>query len=307
VTPTGTLRATVVVVGYNGETFLGPCLESLAQQDVAASEYELLFIDNGSTDASVAVVETFRDRFSHLRVVRNGRNLGFPAAVNEAAELANGPILVLLNQDAVVERTWLRELLAPFGGDGTVAAAGSRVVNGAGPDLYAAALEILYGGICIVHEGNRRTDAVSGCAMAVRLDVFRRIGGFAGDLFMYGEDLDLGLRLNKAGYRLAYAGKAVAHHHAIRRSRASTRTYMFYATRNRTLVCLRNYRWKRVYLIADMFVLFPLTATTELLRSQTKKKALGWLLEARIDSLRVGLELLRSSAITPSGRQPTPR
>ena len=129
--------------------------------------------------------------------------------------------------------------------------------------------------------------------MAVRLDAFRQVGSFEGDLFMYGEDLDLAHRLRRGGYRIAYAAASVAHHDAVRRSRASTRTYMFYTARNRTLVCVRNYRRKRVYLVVDVFVLFPLTSLTEVLRSRRRKAAITWLLEARADSLRRAFALIR--------------
>lgn len=297
------LRASIVIVGYNGERFLGNCLDSLGKAGVPPAEYELLVIDNNSDDRTASIAEGYRGQFPHLRVVRNDRNLGFPAAVNQAATFAKSPILVLLNQDTVVEPGWLSELLPPFEVDSKIAAVGSRVVNGSGPGLYAAALEVLYGGICVVHEGDRRTDAVSGCAMAVRLDAFRRVGGFDASLFMYGEDLDLGHRLRRAGYRIAYAGSSVAHHAAIRSVRASTRTYVFYMARNRTLVCLQNYRWKRLYLLVDIFAFFPLTALTEFVRSRAKRQALGWLLDARIASLRAGLELLRSSQ-TSAARSP---
>lgn len=289
-------RACVVVVGYNGEKFLRRCLDSLARTDIPSQEYEVLFIDNASTDGTVAVAEGFRGRFPRFRIVRNDRNVGFAAAVNQAAALADAPILVLLNQDTVVEQPWLRELLTPLERDPSIAAVGSRVMNGDGPGVYAAALEVLYGGVCVVHEGDRRTDAVSGCAMAVRLDAFRRVDGFDGDLFMYGEDLDLGYRLRSAGYRIAYAPRSVAHHAAVRRTRASSRTYMFYMARNRTLVCIRNYRWKRVYLLVDVFALFPLASLAELLRSRRRKAALGWLLEARMDSLRLAFRVIRRSA-----------
>lgn len=288
-------EATVVIVGYNGAEFLGPCLESLLAMDIPASRYEVVYVDNASSDESVAVVERFRPSFPNLRIVRNDHNTGFPAAVNQGAALSRAQTLVLLNQDTVVERGWLHELLRPFENNPEIAAVGSRVVNGNGPRLYAAALEVLYGGVCVVHEGDRRTDAVSGCAMAVRVDVLRRMGGFAADLFMYGEDLDLGHRLRAAGYRLAYAPRSVAHHRAVRASRASTRTYMFYSARNRVLVCVRNYRRKRTYLVADIFVLFPLTALTEIARSRRRGDAIGWLLEARIDSLRGALAWIRSS------------
>ena len=290
------LRASVVIVGYNGEKFLGACLDSLARTDVPSTDYELLIIDNASADRTVALAERFRGRFPHFRILRNERNRGFPAAINQSAGLAESPILVLLNQDTTVERSWLSELLAPLERDSSIAAVGSRVINGRGPGLYAAALEVLYGGICVVHEGDRRTDAVSGCAMAVRVSPFRRVGGFDASLFMYGEDLDLGHRLRAAGFRIAYAKTSVAYHEAVRRERASTRVYMFYTARNRTLVCVRNYRRKRLYLLADLFVLFPLTALTELLRSRRRGHAIRWLVEARMDSLRRSLEVLREPA-----------
>lgn len=288
------LRASVVLVGYNSAAFLGRCLDSLRSQDIPSSAFEILFVDNASGDRTADLVEGYRGHFPHLTVLRNAQNLGFAAAVNQAADRAAGPVLVLLNPDTVVEPSWLQELLRPFEEDPAVALAGSRVVNGDGPRLYAAALEVLYGGVCVVHEGDRRTDAVSGCALAVRTDVLRKLGGLAAELFMYGEDLDLGHRIRAAGYRIAYVPSSVAHHSAVRRDRASTRTYMFYTARNRTLVCVRNYRRKRLYLLLDLFVLFPLTSLAEFLRSRAKGKALGWLFEARVESLRESRRILRA-------------
>src|SRR5436305_11519684 len=113
--------------------------------------------------------------------------------------------------------------------------------------------------------------------MAVRLDRVKRGGGFGAARFMYGEDLDLGDRLRAAGFRIGYSKESVAHHEAVRRQRASTRVYMFYTARNRTLVCVRNYRCKRLYLVADVLALFPLTATAEWLRSDRRRLALRWL------------------------------
>ena len=289
------LRASVVLVGYNSTEFLGRCLDSLRSQDLPPSAFEVLFVDNASGDRTVDVVEGYRGRFPHLTLLRNERNLGFAAELNQAADIARAPVLVLLNPDTVAEPSWLRELLAAFERDPAVAVAGSRVVNGDGPGLYAAALEILYGGVCVIHEGDRRTDAVSGCALAVRTEVLRKLGGFAGELFMYGEDLDLGHRVRAAGHRIAYAPSSVAHHSAVRRDRASTRTYMFYMARNRTLVCVRNYHRKRLYLLLDVFVLFPLTSIAEWMRSRAKAEALGWLFEARVDSFRESLRLLRAA------------
>ena len=298
------LRASIAIVTYNGEDFVGPCLDSLGSGDIPPNEFEVIIIDNASVDETLAVVHAARTKFPHLRVERNDSNLGFAMAANQAADLAGAPILIFLNQDTTVDPSWLRELLLSIEPNSDIAASGSRVVQGDGPGLYAAALEVLYGGVCVIHEGNRRIDAVSGCAMAVRRPAFREVGGFAGDLFMYGEDLDLGYRLRSKGYRIAYAPRSVAHHFAIRRSRAASRTYMFYTARNRVLVCLRNYPRKRLYLLADVFVLFPLTSLTEVLRSVRRSQTLRWLLEARIESLRTAKVWLRSGVGKISGSPP---
>ncbi len=288
------LRATIILVGYNSAACIGRALDSLLKQTIPPSEFEVVFVDNASSDRTAEVVERYRGRLTHLKVIRNPTNLGFAAGVNAAAARSQSPILVLLNPDAIAEARWLEALLKPLEDDPKVALAGSRVVKDDGSGLYAAALEVLYGGVCVVHEGNRRIDAVSGCALAVRREVFDSLGGLAADLFMYGEDLDLGHRARAAGYRIAFARESLAHHAAARRDRASTRNYMYFMARNRTLVCMRNYRRKRAYLVADVLVLFPLTALTEFLRSRAKSSALRWLFEARVDSWRESLRYLKA-------------
>ncbi len=289
------LRASVVMVGYNSAAFVGHALDSLLIQTTPLAEFEVVFVDNASSDGTAEAVEAYRDRLPHLTIIRNPTNVGFAGGVNVGAAQARAPILVLLNPDAVAEPSWLEALVKPFGEDPRIAVVGSRVVKDDGSGLYAAALEILYGGVCVVHEGNRRIDAVSGCALAIRRDVFDSLGGLAADLFMYGEDLDLGHRTRAAGYRIGYARESLARHAVARRDRASSRNYMYYMARNRTLVCVRNYRRKRAYLIADVLVLFPLTSLTEFLRSRRKGRALRWLFEARVDSLRESLAYLRAA------------
>ena len=291
--PEPDLRVSIAIVGYNGARFLAACLDSLLAMDMPATEYELLYIDNASADESVAVVARHAARFPHHRIVRNAENLGFAASVNQAGELARARVLAVLNQDTVVDRGWISAILRAFD-DPSVAVVGSRVAYEDGSGLYAAGLEVLYGGICVVHEGDRRVDAVSGCAIAFRLADFRRLGGLEASLFMYGEDLDFCRRARSAGHRVAYAADARVTHRASRRDRAGTRTYLRHMLRNRTLVCLRNYRWKRLYLALDGLVLFPLTATTEFLRSRDKARAVRWIVEARIDSLRAGRAILHT-------------
>src|SRR5205823_12641609 len=104
--------ASIVVVNYNGRHFLADCLAALERQTVARHRYEVLLIDNGSSDGSVAFV---REEFPGVRVYALRENLGFTGANNLGFRLARGRYLVLLNNDTRVEPGWLEGLLLASG------------------------------------------------------------------------------------------------------------------------------------------------------------------------------------------------
>jgi GT2 family glycosyltransferase len=104
-------RATVVVVNYNGAHLLPPCLEGLRRQDVPAGSFETVVVDNASVDGSLELLA--RD-FPEVRVIASQVNTGFAGGNNLALRTVRTPYAVLLNNDAVPEPDWLRNLLAPF-------------------------------------------------------------------------------------------------------------------------------------------------------------------------------------------------
>jgi GT2 family glycosyltransferase len=118
--------ATVVVVNWNGERWLGPCLTALAAQR-APFAFDVWVVDNASTDGSLALLE--RDHPT-VRVLRNDRNLGFAGGNDTALREVTTPYAVLLNNDATPEPDWLERLLAPFDAPGAerLAAVTSKVV-----------------------------------------------------------------------------------------------------------------------------------------------------------------------------------
>jgi GT2 family glycosyltransferase len=120
------VRATVVVVNWNGERWLRPCLDALARQSTSFA-YCVWVVDNASTDGSVAVVE---HEYPDVRVLRNPENLGFAGGNNTALREVTTPYAVLLNNDATPEPDWLERLLAPFEEPGSerLAAVTSKVV-----------------------------------------------------------------------------------------------------------------------------------------------------------------------------------
>jgi len=98
----------VVVVNFNGRHFLHECLTALEQQTLPRYRYEVLVIDNGSTDGSIDFV---RERFPGVRFVALDRNHGFTGANNVGFRLARGRFVVLLNNDTRVAPNWLESLV----------------------------------------------------------------------------------------------------------------------------------------------------------------------------------------------------
>jgi GT2 family glycosyltransferase len=119
-------KATVVVVNWNGERWLGPCLTALAAQRTSFA-FDVWVVDNASTDGSLSLLE--RDH-PGVRVLRNDRNLGFAGGNDTALHEVTTPYAVLLNNDATPEPDWLERLLAPFDAPGAerLAAVTSKVV-----------------------------------------------------------------------------------------------------------------------------------------------------------------------------------
>ena len=119
-------RATVVIVNWNGERWLAPCLAALAAQRTSFT-FDVWVVDNASTDGSLALLA--RDHPA-VRVLRNDRNLGFAGGNDTALREVTTPFAVLLNNDATPEPDWLQRLLAPFDapGAGRLAAVTSKVV-----------------------------------------------------------------------------------------------------------------------------------------------------------------------------------
>ncbi|MEX2289323.1 MAG: glycosyltransferase family 2 protein [Mycobacteriales bacterium] len=118
--------ATVIVVNWNGERWLRPCLDALLRQQ-SNLPFLTWVVDNASTDGSVALLER---EYPHVRVLHNSENRGFAGGNNTALRQVTTPYAVLLNNDATPEPDWLERLLAPFDEPGSerLAAVTSKVV-----------------------------------------------------------------------------------------------------------------------------------------------------------------------------------
>ena len=120
-------RASVIVVNYNGRMRLGRCLYSLLED---RQEYEVILVDNASTDGSVDYVEQF---FPKVQVIRNEANRGFGYGNNAGVQRARGKYLAFLNPDTAVEPGWLEALIAALEADPQAGLATSQILLLADP------------------------------------------------------------------------------------------------------------------------------------------------------------------------------
>ncbi len=191
-------------------------LESLARQTVA---HETLVLDNGSPGSEVSVV---CERFPFARAIRHEQNLGYGVPVNRGAAEAAGKTLVLLNDDCVCDPPFIERICAALDPQaGVVMAAGvmrqlaaPELIDTAGMQLDRTLLVYDYLNGRPLSELDLAPDPVGPSAAAAAFDrtAFLDAGGFDERLFAYWEDVDLVLRLLRAGGRCRLAHDALGTH-----------------------------------------------------------------------------------------------
>jgi len=274
------VRASIVVVTFNHRDVVPGCLDALRATLGPADE--VVLVDNASTDGTADLVAA---RYGWVRLVRSYANGGFGAGNNLGAGVAGGEHLVFLNPDTVPLAGWLDALLAGAGGDTLTTArlllAGSpERVDTFGNEVHISGITTSRGwGTPAGGAGGEAEEvaAVSGACLALRRDLFRRLGGFDARLFLYFEDTELSLRARLAGCRcLAVPAARVLHDHRPGFSPAKLR----YLERNRWWTLLKLFRWPTLIALAPVLALAEVVAWGMAARNGRRHlvaKALAWL------------------------------
>jgi hypothetical protein len=233
----------VIVLNWNGRDDSIACLESL--EKVTYPDFDVMLVDNGSADGSVAAI---RGRFPRLEIVETGRNLGYAGGNNAGIRIAldrGVDYVLLLNNDTVVHPSLLDVLVAAAERCPEGAIFGARIFHQAEPS------RVWYGGAMwhdrwmrfqhVDDEAQVRTDErgvapvdyACGCALLARSAVLRKVGLLDPRFFLTYEDTDLCFRARRAGFTCYYVPGAVLWHKiSTSFGGAESPLFVYFMTRN---------------------------------------------------------------------------
>jgi len=226
-----TVDASVVIVSFNTSDLLAECLRTLIKELEGISA-EIFVVDNASSDGSADMVE---GQFPAVRLIRSDINRGFGAANNVALRLATGRYAILLNSDAFPEPNAIRRAVERMDADPDVAVGGARLIGRDGawqpsgrlfPSLLNDFLTLsglsarfpyspFFGRADRTWADINRSaevDWVPGAFSIIRRTALDRVGLFDEAFFFYYEEVDLCVRLKKAGYKVWYFADVVVVH-----------------------------------------------------------------------------------------------
>lgn len=209
----------VVLVNFRGTDDTLEAIRYLGQVDWPAEMLEIVVVENGSGDDSARRIAADAP---HVKLVVSKTNEGFAGGCNVGVAASSGEFIALLNNDARPDAGWIRAAVARFAESPQVGAVASRVLDWEGKLVdYIGSAMTWYGmgykpltAEPVPKKKDVAKDVLfgTGSAMFVRRSVYDELGGFDERYFMFFEDVDLGWRLNLAGYRFVYEPESLAFH-----------------------------------------------------------------------------------------------
>lgn len=226
------MMISVIIVAYRSEAEIEDCLASLPPS-AGGCQYEVVVVNNSPGDRLEEIV---RKRFPGVRYFAPEKNLGFGKANNFGFSKAKGDIILFLNPDTICNAEALSHCVSRLTNEPEIGLISPKLVMADGsmdlacrrsiPTLWdgfcrAAGLsrlfpaQALFNGYNLTHlspDATYTVGAINGAFMMARREVLEKVGLFDESFFMYGDDLDLCIRVAKAGYKIVYDGRVAITH-----------------------------------------------------------------------------------------------
>lgn len=240
-------RVSVVIPNWNGLKWLGPCLRSLRRQTY--KDFEIILVDNGSADGSVAFLQT---EFPEVRIVPLPVNVGFAAGMNAGIRVAEGAYIAALNNDTEADPLWLANMVSVMDEQPGFSIFACKILDFTRRDIFDSLGDgYSRSGLSFKIAARMKDDGslsepfevFGACAAACiyRKTMLDEIGLYDEDFFAYMEDVDLCIRARLAGYRCLAVPSAIVYHVGSATSGGSASAFSVrLTTRNLLTVILKN-------------------------------------------------------------------
>ena len=217
-------EVSIIIASFNTKELLKECLYSIFK-DKSSSQWEVVVVDNGSSDASVTMIKS---KFPQVRLIENRCNLGFATAQNQGLKSSHGKYILFLNSDTIVTGGVINSLVQLLASNTDVGLVSPKMVNkdhSIQPSCfhfpsvintikaYWLGKKELVAKYAPASDEPVCVDAVVGAAMMLPSVVAKDLGGFDQKYFFYFEDLDLCRRLKQKGWLVVFNPKEVIIHH----------------------------------------------------------------------------------------------
>ena len=305
-----TKKASLIVINYNGRDFVVSCLKALEGQ--LFKDFEIVLIDNGSSDGSLGQIERFlqgSQLASFVKVVPLEKNLGFAGGNLEGLRHANGEYIALLNSDTEPKGEWLGEFVKAMDMDPEIGICGSKmvvhgsdVIDSAGDGLSTALRGFKRGEGEKAALYNQREFVFGACAGAAlyRRKMIEEIGFLDGDFFLIHEDTDLNFRAQLHGWKVLYIPTAVVYHKVRSSIGPMSDMAIYYTLRNSEFVRIKNIPFGVFIRCLPEFLI---GALTEFVYFGIKHKRLRLYFKAKIDALRMFPRMLKKRTIVMKNKK----
>ena len=244
----------IIIPHFNGETILTDCLTSLSMTEY--SPFEIILVDNGSTDQSVNLV---KKKFPAVRVIQNKSNLGYAGGCNAGLQASTAKYAVLLNNDTVQEPDWLRNLVDEAEKTTTAGAWMPKLLyikdhqifdysGAAGGLIDIFGYPFAYGRLFFTvetdsgqYDHQQKIFWASGTCCMLRRDLIEKTGPLDESFFAHMEEIDLNWRLHLLGYDSIVVPRSIVYHYSGGTLSAGSYKKHYLNHRNNLMMLLKNY------------------------------------------------------------------
>ena len=201
------MRTSVIIPAYNSEKTIGQCLEALSNQTAGRLDYEIIVVDDGSTDRTAEIA----GKYTGIKLLKQG-NAGPAAARNNGAKAAQGDIILFTDADCVPDPDWINQMLLPFEKEQDLCGA-KGIYKTRQKELAARFVQIEYQDKYDLLRKSKYIDFIDTYSAGFKRDVFLRFQGYDTSFpVACAEDVELSFRMSNAGLKMVFNPQAVVYH-----------------------------------------------------------------------------------------------